>query len=221
MLQSVQDQLMVAGSGEDMVAAAKIVELAITANVRPVDILLGIITPLLYNIGEEFERGCVTLADEASFTTFCENVFELLKEKVEDALLLDSDLKAPRILMMNAPGNTHTLAIRILTLWLRSQGFEAILLNPAPPVEDLLMMDIGKRRLAILISLALPEQRQGVVRLVEQLICLPEPKPLIVVGGYAVKLNLVAPIPDCIFLESITGLAELLDTAKTPAPIQD
>src|SRR5271156_3748793 len=77
-LREIQGLLYEAGKTGDMAAASSIVHHALKAGLRPVDILVGLITPLLYLIGIEWENSLITVADEHRFTSFCERVFELV-----------------------------------------------------------------------------------------------------------------------------------------------
>ena len=62
-----------AGRRNDFSAAVQIVDEAIAANCRPVDILIGMISPMLYEIGEEWKRGALSVEAEHHFTAFCED----------------------------------------------------------------------------------------------------------------------------------------------------
>src|ERR1700733_13175672 len=64
MLRGLQEQLMEIGKSGDSLAAEECVDLAIRANVRPVDILVGLIAPLLYIIGEQWSLKTITVVDE-------------------------------------------------------------------------------------------------------------------------------------------------------------
>jgi len=66
-----------AGRHEDFKAAAGIVENAISVDCRPVDILLGMISPMLYEIGEEWKRGVLSVEAEHRFTAFSKKVIRL------------------------------------------------------------------------------------------------------------------------------------------------
>jgi len=68
----------------------------------------------------------------------------------------------PKILLMNAPGNKHTLAIRILTLWLWNRGSRARMIDPPPTLDELNALVIRAQPRLILVSMALAEQRVGV-----------------------------------------------------------
>src|SRR6202789_4094244 len=82
-LREIQGLLYAAGKAGDMAAAPRIIHSALTAGLRPVDILVGLITPLLYLIGLEWESSLITVADEHRFTSFCERVFELVVLEVK------------------------------------------------------------------------------------------------------------------------------------------
>jgi hypothetical protein len=59
-----------AGRRSDFDAAGPLIDQAIVANCRPVDILVGMIAPMLHEIGAAWERGTLTVEDEHEFTAF-------------------------------------------------------------------------------------------------------------------------------------------------------
>ena len=71
-LRDIQHQLREAGRRSDLHAAERIIENAAAANVRAVDVLIGIIAPALYQVGEDWRRGIIGVAEEHRFTAFCE-----------------------------------------------------------------------------------------------------------------------------------------------------
>jgi hypothetical protein len=89
------------------------------------------------------------------FTSFCEEVFELVVHEVDAAGAPSSGIRPAIVFLMNARGNDHTLGIRILSLWLRSKGIETRDFHPAPTPETLFRLATQTRPQAILISLAL------------------------------------------------------------------
>ena len=97
---------------------------------------------------------------------------------------------------MNAPGNEHTLAIRILALWLVSKGTLAQIADAHLNLDELVKLVGTTHPKMLLISMALAEQSRGVISIAERIAELPKSiRPKIIVGGYAVKLGLVPPIP--------------------------
>jgi hypothetical protein len=77
-----------AGRHEDFKAAARILENAIAANCKPVDLLLGMISPMLYEIGEEWKRGALSVEAEHRFTAFSEKVVQLVQTQISTATRL-------------------------------------------------------------------------------------------------------------------------------------
>jgi len=209
-LREIQGLLYQAGKTGDMAAASRIIHSALTAGLRPVDILVGLITPLLYIIGLEWESSLITVADEHRFTSFCERVFDLvvLEVKATDPPITGS--RHALVFLMNARGNNHTLGIRILSLWLRSKGIETRDFDSAPSPESLVQLAADIKPKAILISLALDRQKSYVYRIAQRMEALQHPSPTLIIGGYAIKKQLVPPIPGALFLETITGLDNLI-----------
>jgi methanogenic corrinoid protein MtbC1 len=160
---------------------------AIAAGCRPVDILIGMIAPMLHQIGEAWERGTISVKDERQFTAFCERVIDLVAHKVRaTAGGLRSD--AGPVLLMNAPGNKHSLAIQIIALWLRSFGRDARIIDSKIGAAALEQEFATSRSRLLLISMALRRQRKSVQAIVERIQAWPKDiRPRVVVGGYAIK----------------------------------
>ncbi len=204
-LQQIQEQLLRAGRREDLPAAARIVEDALRAGMRPVDVLLGLLAPLLYHIGEDWKRGVITVAEEHRFTSFCAQAFTLLEARVRS-----EEHHAPSVsaLLLNAPGNFHTLALRTLASWLLGQGVEVRILDPPPTPSDVVAAIRERRPGLVLVSMALAEQRPSVEEIVAAVRELPpELRPRILIGGYAVKLGLVDAIPGAELVADIHTLS--------------
>jgi methanogenic corrinoid protein MtbC1 len=211
-LREIQSLLYEAGKTGDMAAASRIVRTALTAGLRPVDILVGLITPLLYLIGIEWESSLISVADEHRFTSFCERVFELVVLEVKASSPPEPNIRHAIVFVMNARGNGHSLGIRILSLWLQSKGIETRLFHPPPTPETLFQLAIQTRPQAILVSLALEQQKEYLYILVRMIERLPRPRPTLIAGGYAIKQNLIPPIPGALLLETITGLSDFIWT---------
>ncbi len=213
-LREIQGLLYQAGKAGDMTAAPGIVHRALTAGLRPVDILPGLITPLLYLIGVEWETHLITVADEHRFTTFCERVFELVVPQVK---AVDASIPGTRnalVFLMIARGNSHNLGIRILSLWLHSKGISSSILHPPPTPETLFQLATETRPQAILISVAMEKQKVYVDTIAQKMETLRHPPPTLIIGGYAIKHHLIPPIPGAIFLETMTGLDDLIWTLE-------
>ncbi len=207
-LRDIQQRLWDAGRRGDLQAAEQIVDDASKLDVRALDLMLGIIAPMLYKIGEEWRRAAITVADEHRFTAFCESVFDLVAAKLPTAGMLSTT--HPRhadALLMNCSGNHHTLAIHILELWLLNNGVSTHLLHPTPPVDELVALIDATRPRILFLSMALAEHRAATVTVAERIAALPaEIRPRVIVGGYAIKLGFIEPIPHTEFKTDIHEL---------------
>jgi len=210
-LRALQEQLFEAGKSEDLGAARRIVDGAVEAGVRPVDVLLGLLGPLLYRIGDEWESGTLSVSDEHRYTSFCETVFEVVKEETRAEIATDAPSEKMSILLLNAHGNSHTLGIRILALWLQTKNVKAIAIYPSPSVRDLTELVKETHPKFLMVSVALAEQRPGAVKIAESMAALRiKPRPKVIVGGYAVKSGMISPVPDAILLADIALVRSLL-----------
>jgi len=206
-LRSIFLALFEAGLKSDFGRAKRIVKEAIAANCRPVDILIGMIAPMLYEIGDGWERGALTVEDEHRFTAFCEQVVNLIDRRMQSSRSRLPSTDVPALFLMNAPGNTHTLAVRILALWLESRGIGVRRLVDDRNLEQLTQRLVTSAAKVLLISMALPEQRDGVVRISDLLDRFPAGvRPRLIVGGYAVKVGLARPIPGAELMADISSL---------------
>jgi hypothetical protein len=162
---------------------------------------MGLVAPMLYQIGEEWRKGYITVAEEHRFTSHCEQIFEFLRNMITVSKPTDlASAGRVDVLLMNASSNRHTLAIRILAAWFADKGIPARAIDPPPVIDDLIALVGESHPRLILVSIALSEQHPAVVRLAERIAALPGPyHPKILVGGYAVKMKLVPPIP-CAYL---------------------
>ncbi|WP_271603754.1 MULTISPECIES: cobalamin B12-binding domain-containing protein [unclassified Bradyrhizobium] len=205
-LRRVYDSLYDAGRRNDIPSARQLVKEAMAANFRPVDILLGILTPLLYKIGEQWRSGTVTVADEHEFTVFSERVIELIEASMQRGRTRRR-AGVPRYFLMNAPGNTHTLAIRILALWLESRGICTPAVVNHLDLQDLPQHILKAAPKALLISMALPQQLDGVAAISALVGDLPAgARPKVMVGGYAIKSGLVRFVPGADVVTDINSL---------------
>jgi methanogenic corrinoid protein MtbC1 len=206
MLRRVFYSLYEAGRRNDFGSAQRLVEEAIAANCRPVDILVGVVAPLLYQIGEEWRFGAITVDDEHKFTAFSKRVIDLIDDKVHQGRSLGPTGERSYFLI-NAPGNTHTLAIRILALWLESRGICTPTIVEHCDLEALARRIVEAAPRALLISMALPEQFNGVAAISALVGQLPSSRrPRVLVGGYAVKSGLVRSVPGADLIADISLL---------------
>ena len=207
-LQRIQTRLAHAGRRADRAGVEEIVDEAVAAGTRPIDILIGLTAPLLYKTGLAWEAATLTVAEEHRFTAFCEETFAIVEMKVRDeqpgAFAHEGD-PHPEIVVVNAPGNRHTFGIRVLVLWLLSRGRTARMILSQTSVAKLVEEIVAAAPRLVAISVALPEQHAGAVTLVERLVARGLGAELIV-GGNAVKQGMCPEIAGASLLADITVL---------------
>jgi methanogenic corrinoid protein MtbC1 len=218
-LRDIQRRLYEAGRSNDLKAAELIIEDAEKAKIRSVDILLGIIAPILYQVGEDWARSIVTVTEAHRFTTFCEKIFELIAAKVGFVIPTDTTNAAEaEVLLVNAPGNSHTLAIRILALWMTSSGTRVGIVDVSTSLQALVSLVSRVKPRLLLVSMALAEQRTAVTIIAERIAGLPTLiRPKVIVGGHAVKLDLVSAIPGADLMADIRSLQADLEFDGRPS----
>lgn len=208
-LRDIFQALFSAGRSNDLDAAGPLVDHAIAANCRPVDILVGMIAPMLYEIGNAWERGTLTVEGEHAFTAFAERVIDLVETRMR---LAWSQPGRPGgdgcYFLMNAPGNIHVVGVRIVGLWLQDRGWRTRQVDEFTVLDALSQPAAAGESRTLLISIALPEQCDAVASLIERVQALPAPdRPNIVLGGYAVKTGRVPPMPGVMLAPDISALA--------------
>jgi len=205
-LRGVFVSLFEAGQRDDFDSARQLVEEAIAANWRPIDVLIGVVAPLLYKIGEGWRSGAITVDQEHEFTAFSERIIDLIDDKMHRGKS-SIPIREPAYFLMNAPGNTHKLAIRILALWLESQCICAPIIIEHTDLEALAKKIVETAPRALLISMALPEQFDGVAAISALVGQLPSGlRPRVLVGGYAIKSGLVTSVPGADLIADISLL---------------
>jgi methanogenic corrinoid protein MtbC1 len=196
-----------AGRHEDFNAAVRIVKNATAANCKPVDILLGMISPMLYEIGEEWKRGALSVEAEHRFTAFSERVVHLVQARNGTATTSPIPSSAPLLFLMNAPGNRHDLALRILPIWLKGRGAKVRIFEDDVHQDTLMRNIAAERPKYLLISMAVTEQCDGVAQIAKTVQALPQDiRPKTIVGGYPVKAGLISSIPETELLSNISAL---------------
>lgn len=217
-LQSIQMQLREVGRRGDLSAAQEIVCAAENAGVRPVDALIGLVAPLLHEVGDGWQCATISVADEHRFSAFCEGLYELLASRTAARAAAPVPLQRTEILLMNALGNRHTLGVRLLALWLRGQGLRARFVAETRGLDSVAACVELIQPRVLMISMALAEQLESVAAVVARVGLLPTHlRPRVLVGGYAVKLELVAPIPGAEFVADLLSSPLRLTAPPDPA----
>jgi MerR family transcriptional regulator, light-induced transcriptional regulator len=201
--------------------AAELVARAVRSGVRPIDILLGFITPALRRIGAEWQKAQISVFEEHRFTAFCERIFELVQAAVPGAAPPSAPDPARRLdfLIVSAPDNIHTLGARVFALWLKSLGLSASALYPGVPASELVPLARAMAPRYLGFSIAMEEQLPGVEESVQRL--RESGTPLeIILGGRAVREGRMPPVPGArLVVDPLAFIAELPAASSARPPL--
>ena len=153
--------------------------------IRPVDFLVGMLQPLLEELGGLWAEGRVTVATEHRFSA----VAGQLVRHFRDGQAPGPDRPA-RLLLFNAAGNRHTLGLQMAELYLTAAGIPAWVVPPETSGQDLLALLDQHRPAAAGFSVALPHQLEQVRATSKALERLDGKGLPVLVGGPAVRLGL-------------------------------
>ena len=142
-------------------------------------VLLEVISPTLVDLGERWHAGEIPIAIE-HFAT------QLIRTQLIQTLdRLPAPDKDVRIITACAPGEWHEIGVLMLTMMIRQQGWAVTFLGANLGLERFSEMIVQLQPHLILFSATSPLTAEGLEEMMEVLDELPEPRPLIGLGGQA------------------------------------
>ena len=123
----------------DEVAAEAAVRKAMDAGLGTAEIDDGIIAPALWLVGDLWERGEISIADEHLATEISTRVVTLQREAVRVA----GGRRDHRVMLATPAGEHHVVALRMLDALLREGGYDVLMLGPDVPPN--VLADIASR----------------------------------------------------------------------------
>jgi len=150
------------------------------------DLMLGILQPLLVEIGLLWAAGRVTVAAEHHFSALVDDLLAHLRPGPDPA----AEPGPPRLVLLGAEGNDHVLGLKMAGPYFLAAGVPTLtLLTPLPARELLELLD-HHRPAAVGFSIALPEQLAQVQETARRIRRLPAPPRHLLVGGAAARAGL-------------------------------
>lgn len=154
--------------------------LAEAFSLYPVEIIgENVITPMLVEIGERWQRGEISVTVEHYISNY------LLQRLAALLRAASSTSKGELIWVGCAPGEQHEIGALLLTLYLRRAGYHTQYIGKDLPIEDLLGEIQRQRPKLVLFSISLPEAVSGLQRLATLLATYDMECPIIGYGGRA------------------------------------
>jgi methanogenic corrinoid protein MtbC1 len=167
--------------------ASELLDQGISMGLRPIDLLMGLIQPALYHVGELWSSGAVTVSQEHRLTSVAATLLALVTSKYPERATA-RQASRPKALLLNAAGNYHTLGLQFVDLVLMLNRVPAFTVFPGIEPEEVVGLWGELEPDVIGFSVAIPTQLDAVRRAVE-LLREAGARPRVVVGGYPIRLG--------------------------------
>jgi MerR family transcriptional regulator, light-induced transcriptional regulator len=147
----------------DSVRAQRVVESALEGGLTQLDVYAAVIAPAMRQIGDLWERGEITVADEHLASAIVERILAVLYRR--------GFVAPPRsreaILLSCLEGEEHQLGLRIAADVLEGAGFVVLFLGANVPLDDLVAAVSRHRPAAVGLSGTLPGSQAKLERAVD------------------------------------------------------
>lgn len=173
-------------AGSDPGAAPALLDEGRSLGVPWVDLLLGLVQPALYQMGERWSGSLASIAEEHRLTAVCASLISLVAEAQAGAARLRQS-PAPAALLVNAEDNFHTLGVQVVEVALLAAGVPVFCVYPGLPAREVAALAASLRPRVVGVSVALPEQLGSVRELAALLDRTEGPRPTLVAGGHGVR----------------------------------
>lgn len=124
------DRILASARDGDEPACAALVAQARTLGLGAESLLVGMLQPVLYRAGLEWQGGRMSVVAEHRLTRWCERAFALLAPSRRGLPPID-------LLIFQTPGNTHTIGPRFAAQALAARGLTVEVVTPAVPFEEM------------------------------------------------------------------------------------
>ena len=138
-------------------------------------VLRDVVVPYLTELGERWERGTASIAQEH----FASN---LIRGRLAGLARGWGNGHGPRAVLACPPGELHDLALMVFGIVLNRNGWRIDYLGTSTPVEDLTQTVDARRPDLVILAATLPENLE---RLAPQLTALAQHAPLVLAGAGA------------------------------------
>ena len=155
------------------------------------DLLMGVLQPVLYELGRLWQAGTLAPATEAHFSAFAERVLDEVVAEQHHRL---GRANGRPVFLVAAAGNRHTIGIRMLGFKLRESGHDVRVVTNPIEVGWLARLAAILQPTVIGISIALPDQ----LRYAVEVLALIDGRGIatrVVVGGFGLAAVDDAAIP--------------------------
>jgi excisionase family DNA binding protein len=165
----------------DEAGAWAIVEAALASGVTPTEMHVDVLAAALRSIGEGWDRGVVTIAEEHRATAVATKIVGRMSNR-----FTRRGRRRGRIVMGTPPGERHGLSIAVVADLLRGDGWEVLDLGPDMPIDEFVA---AVEKAAPVTAIAIGVTNPGVVEVARDLVTSLRASTTapILVGGAAVN----------------------------------
>jgi methanogenic corrinoid protein MtbC1 len=197
------------------VTATEVVQEGAALGLDPIDLLLGIVQPVLRQIGARWERAEATIAEEHRISALCAGVTLMLLES-DPRLAELRHRRPPQVLLVAAEGNQHTIGLQILEVLLLRNHVSTVTAYPGLPDDEVVEITRSLRPRVLAISAAVPQQMGSAIAVAHRIgDWPPSERPRVVVGGMGLRCGEPLPVPSDGSVSVCTDVGSLIELAAT------
>lgn len=178
-----------AGRGGSLDDCEQVIDEALAFGLKPSDMIVGLLHPALHRVGELWERGEISVAEEHRFTAFALGLIDRLEfsEPLADR---------PLIVLATHPESFHFVGVRILQVLSWEHGIPCERFVAGAGAEALLHAASTRRPVMFGLSVSLVETIPAAVQLAEALASRLPARCTVVLGGQAFRRAERYPVPE-------------------------
>src|SRR6202165_5006946 len=174
----VRERLLEAFNSFDEATASRL--MASMLAIYPIEqVCTELITPILWEIGQRWEQGLITVSTEHFSSAFFHGWLTNLLHA------MPTNPTNPLVIACCAPGELHELAALMLSLLLRRAGLRVTYLGQSIETESLLQTVRQLSPALLCVSVTLISSLEAVIELGQKVQELPPPRPVLIFGGQA------------------------------------
>jgi MerR family transcriptional regulator, light-induced transcriptional regulator len=162
----------------DEVAAEIAIREAMEAKLSAAEIDHEIIAPALWLIGDLWERGEITVAEEHLATEISLRVLALQREAERVAI----SRRSHKVMLATPAAELHVVALRMIGNLLRNAGYDTLMLGPDVPPTDLAALAERHQPEVICLSATMPGSTDQVLMAIDEVLQ-RRPEAAFVLGG--------------------------------------
>lgn len=182
----------------DAAGAYRVASRALAEGMSLARLYQGVITPAMYEVGELWEKGAVTVADEHLATAITNRVLGALRPPAFFEQGFEGASKKPRAMLAAVQGEQHVLGLRMVADLLEDAGYQTLYLGADVPTGALLQAIEAHPPDLLCLTATMPESGSTLERVAVD-VCGAHPRLSLVIGGQAVASHPVqeaTPVDD-------------------------